>query len=351
MKCCNPILLEDIKSIVAQNLPWEKLYNSHVLISGANGFLPAYMVEVLLFLNDNFNAGIKVTGLVRNKEKASRKFEHHIGRKDLVFIHQDLSIPFSFELTDPADYIIHAASQASPKFYGIDPVGTILPNVAGTKNLLDLAVKNQVKSFLYFSSGEVYGNVSDNQIPTSEKDYGYLDPTNIRSCYGESKRMGENICVSYFHQYGVPVKMVRPFHTYGPGVDLNDGRVFADFISDILHSRDIVLTSNGSATRAFCYLSDATLGFFYVLLAGMNGEAYNVGSDKEISILELAETLVKLFPEKHLKVIRKIGDKPEGYVKSTISRGCPKIEKAKDLGWSPYTSIEKGFYKTIKSYE
>ncbi|KAA6336830.1 GDP-6-deoxy-D-mannose reductase [termite gut metagenome] len=166
-----------------------------------------------------------------------------------------------------------------------------------------MAKRNPIVSFLYFSSGEVYGKVNDSIATVSETDYGYLDPMNVRSCYGESKRMGENICISYMHQYGIPVKVVRPAHTYGPGMDLNDGRVFADFVRDVAHNNNIVMHSDGSNSRAFCYLSDATIAFFIVLLYGTNGEAYNVANPLcEITIIELAEKLVKLFPDKKLKV-------------------------------------------------
>ena len=134
------------------------------------------------------------------------------------------------------DFIIHAASQASPKFYGKDPVGTINANVIGTINLLELAKRNKVEKFLYFSSSEVYGNLNEEDIPTKEDKFGSIDPCNVRSCYSEGKRAGETICISWKHQYSIPVVIVRPFHTYGPGMDLNDGRVYADFIKNIVYN-------------------------------------------------------------------------------------------------------------------
>ena len=141
-------------------------------------------------------------------------------------------------------------------------------------------------------------------MPTRETEYGYLDPATVRACYGESKRMGETLCVAYHAQYGVPAKIVRPFHTYGPGMDLSDGRVFADFVADLVARRDLVMKSDGRAQRAFCYLADATVGFFTVLLRGEAGAAYNVGNpDAEVSILELARTLANLFPERGVRVV------------------------------------------------
>jgi nucleoside-diphosphate-sugar epimerase len=133
-------------------------------------------------------------------------------------------------------------------------------------------------------------------------------------------------------------------------MDLNDGRVYADFISDIVHDRDIIMKSEGSAIRAFCYVADATIGFFSVLIKGKLSEAYNVGNDKgECSIIDLAEKLVTLFPEKKLEVVRKIAQE-EGYINSFVSRTAPCIDKIKALGWQPSITIEQGFLRTIKSY-
>jgi nucleoside-diphosphate-sugar epimerase len=346
----NLVIEEDLKDITDAGLPWQDLEGKNVLITGANGFLPAYMVETLLYLNDRkLNKPVNVLGLVRNRAKALKRFSHYEGRKDFELLVQDAAAPVIADRK--IDYIVHAASQASPKYFGTDPVGTLLPNVLGTYHLLELARKNAVEGFLFFSSGEVYGEVDERKVPTKEDDYGYLDPTNIRSCYAESKRIGETMCVSWHHQYAVPAKIVRPFHTYGPGMDLQDGRVFADFIADILHTRNIVLKSDGSAIRAFCYLSDAVTGFFTALLKGKNAEAYNVGNDKgEISILGLANLLVELFPSKKLKVIRdeKVGS--DGYLKSKITRNCPDISKMRTLGWEPKYSLREGFERTVRSF-
>jgi nucleoside-diphosphate-sugar epimerase len=197
----------------------------------------------------------------------------------------------------------------------------------------------------------VYGKIAENLTEVSETDYGYLDPMNVRACYGEAKRMGETICVSYMHQFGVPIKVVRPGHTYGPGMDLNDGRVFADFVKNIVNGEDIVMNSDGSASRAFCYLSDATVAFFKVLLDGRAGEAYNVANPlSEVTIRELAEKLVALFPEKRLKVVCRERTS-SGYIVSNNTHCFASIKKIQSLNWNPGIDIEKGFYKTILSYE
>jgi len=346
----NPIIQIDLAEVHRSDIDWKQFYNKTVLITGASGFLPAYLVESLLSLNNVDNqANVKVIALVRNIETAKNRFLHYEHSEFLQYLVQDVCD--SIDLGDDIDFIIHAASQASPKYYGVDPVGTLKANITGTINLMDLALKKNVKSVLYFSSGEVYGEISLDKIPTKENDYGYIDPTVVRSCYGESKRMGENICVSYSHQYSVPVKIVRPFHTYGPGMKLDDGRVYADFVSNIIRKEDIIMKSDGSARRAFCYITDATIAFLKILLAGKTGEAYNVGNpDEEHSILELAEILVTLYPEKNLKVLKKLNEDGNTYLKSTISRNSPNIEKLKALNWLPKISVQEGFTRTIKSY-
>lgn len=329
-------------------IPWENLRDKSVLITGAAGFLAAYMVETLLYLNETQQFNSTVIAVVRNKNSYNKRFQHYLDRQELVCIEQDVN---SFiQLDRKVDYIIHAASLASPKHYTNDPVGTLSANTIGTSQLLELARLQPLKGFLYFSSAEVYGEPT--RVPTSESDYGYLDPLALRSCYSESKRMGENMCVSWHRQYAVPAKIVRPFHTYGPGMSLDDGRVYADFVADVLNDRDIILKSDGLARRSFCYLADATAAFWMVLLKGLDAQAYNIGNPScEISIFDLANLVSKLYPDKNLTVKRVCRSASERYIPSRTSVSCPDIRLANNLGWYPYTSIENGFRKTIGSYQ
>jgi nucleoside-diphosphate-sugar epimerase len=229
-------------------------------------------------------------------------------------------------------------------------VGTLSANVLGTSNLLSLARRCAVGSFLFFSSGDVYGVVDQTLPSVAEHNYGYLDPTDVRSCYGESKRMGETMCVSWAHQYGIPVRIVRPFHTYGPGMRLDDGRVFADFVRDIIAGGPITLHSDGSARRCFCYLADATAGFFAVLLKGSPGEAFNVANpEAESSIAGLARTLARIYANEGVGVAYRART-DSVYSPSPIHATRPDINKIRGLGWSPTTGIERGFQRTVESY-
>lgn len=346
----NKIIEEDLKNITMADLPWEELKGKNILVTGANGFVPAYIVETLLYLNNEFkNDKINVFALVRNRNKAEKRFLSYKGREDLNFIVQDVCEPIN--ITQKIDYIIHAASQASPKFYGIDPVGTMLPNILGTLNLLRLAKEHNSKGLIFISSGEVYGAIPSNILPVKEEFNGDINTLLVRSCYAESKRAGETLCVSWNHQYKVPVKIIRLFQTYGPGMAFDDGRVPADFVADIINNRDIKLNSDGSAIRAFSYLADTTLGIFYVFFKGVDMETYNVGNPyAEISIKDLAFLLISLFPEKKLNVEFNKKESSNGYIKSQVNRISPNVSKLEMLGWKPFYSIKCGFERTIRSY-
>ncbi len=345
----HPIKEKDLAQILAAPVPWERFENATVLISGAYGFVVAYLVEALLYLNETRRAGVKVLAMVRSPEKAAKRFADYRGRSDLQFVYQDVCHPVSID--GPVDYIIHGASWASPSYYGGQPVGSLLPNVIGTRNLLDLAVVKKPKGFLFFSSAEIYGKVPVEYIPTPETYNGNVNTLEVRSCYAESKRMGETMCVAWHKEFGIPTTMARIFHTYGPGMALDDGRVFADFVSDIVHRRNIRLMSEGTHQRAFCYLADSTPALFKIMLEGQPGQAYNMGNDEaETSIRDLADIMVGLFPEWGLKVERTADQHREGYLRTAIDRACPDTTRLRGLGWKPAVGVAEGFRRTVLSY-
>ena len=330
---------------------WERFRNKTVLISGAGGMLPSYLVETLLFLNESRACNIRVIALVRNEEKAKKTFREHAGDRQLTFLVQDVTQPVHVE--EKIDFIIHAASQAAPSYYGVDPVGTLKANTVGTLNLLDLAREKDVEGFLYFSTGAVYGNIPGEKLLLDESLSGSVNPLEVRNCYAESKRAGENACVCYHYQYGVPAKIVRIFHTFGPKVNLHDGRVFSDFCRNILNNEHIVLKSDGSAKRSFLYVADAVTAFFKVLLDGEAAAAYNVGGDQthEISIRDLSEMLVSLYPEKQLQVICDINENDLTYnkMRTPQQQVLPDLSRITALGWKAETDLRNSFKRTIDS--
>lgn len=339
----NKIISEDIKNILKENLPWEKLVGKTVLISGASGFIPSYIVNTLLAIEN-----VKVIGIVRNIKKANLKFSHCINNKNLKIIEQNISE--SFNINDKIDYIIHAASQASPKYYGIDPVGTLKANTIGTNNLLEIAVEQNIEKFLYFSSCEIYGPLNENSGLITENYNGCFNTLDVRSCYSESKRMGENMCICYSHQYNIPVNIIRLSHTYGPEVQLDDGRVFGDFAKNILNKENIILNSDGSAKRSFCYISDMIRALFYVLFLGKDKNAYNIASSKETSILEFARLFIDLYPELNLKIKFSNEEYKKGYLKSPSCRANIDTTKIKSLGWNEQVELKDGLKRMIESY-
>jgi nucleoside-diphosphate-sugar epimerase len=286
--------------------------------------------------------------LVRNKEKAQKKFSQFMSENYFRLIVSDVSLPI--QLHEKIDIVIHAASQASPKYYGVDPVGTLKANTIGTANMLELAKNNGTEKFIYISSGEVYGVLEGSSSAITEAYTGNVDITNVRSCYAESKRMGENMCICWSYQYGFHVNMLRLVHTYGPGVELDDGRVFADFVRNIINNEDIVLNSNGKAKRSFLYITDMITALFIILFKGENRHAYNVATDKETEIRDLASFLCNLYPEKKLSIKFNKDIKSTGYLRSTSISVPLSTEKLRKLGWKEKISLEQGFHRMIESY-
>ena len=346
----NKFILEDLNFILNSNINWDFFTNKNILITGGAGFIASYLIKSLLFASRKLNLNIKIICVGRSLKSIESRFNSYIGSKDFeVFIHdicKPLPINFPF-----SNFIIHAASNASPSFYSLDPVGTLMPNTIGTQILLDYAVKNKIDKFLFVSSGEVYGEPINANELISEIDYGYLNPINLRSCYAESKRIGETMCISWSKQYNLHTVIARPFHTYGPSMTLHDGRVFSDFVGDIVHKKDIILKSDGLSSRTFCYIADSTVAFLKLLVEGNNTEAYNIGNpNAESSIKDLAITLTKLFPNSNLLLQSDHTITDLFYLKSPVLRCRPNIYKLNNLGWHPITNIEEGFKRSILSF-
>ncbi len=344
----NSVITEDMAYIEKTRENWDELRQKSIYVTGAAGMIASYFTMFLIYLNEIYDYQISIYAGVRNVSKAEKRFGKYVSKAYFHLVNTDVNRPV--ELEQNIDYIVHAASLASPQYYGKMPVETMLPNVIGTYELLTYAIAHDVKSFLFFSSGSVYGSVTG--VETLVEDVnGKFDFLASGNVYGESKRCGEALLQAYYREYGVSTKIARIHHTYGPTLDAqNDTRVFSEFVNNILTGHDIVLKGTGTDKRAFCYLADTVAALLRIMLDGADGEIYNVGNAEEyISIIELAETLVSLFPEKQLKVVRQQRD-DMGYSASPEKRIIPlNVDKVKAIGWNPAFSVEEGFSRTIRA--
>ncbi|MBI2096547.1 MAG: NAD-dependent epimerase/dehydratase family protein [Candidatus Sungbacteria bacterium] len=345
----NAIIHEDLEAIAwALGDEAEAFEGKTVLISGGAGFLGSYFVGALHYLNEHeFRKPCRVI-VIDNFITGSRSgVLNEISSPHIRAIEADVTKPL--HIKEPLDYIIHAAGLASPVYYRKYPLETIEAAVSGAKNLLEFARKKKVASFLFFSSSEIYGDPDPQFIPTPEYYRGNVSSIGPRSCYDESKRLAETLCITYFQQYNVPVKIVRPFNVYGPGMKPDDHRVVPAFLTRSLIGKPLPVHDSGNQTRTFCYISDAIVGFLKVLLSVKNGEVYNVGTDREeIGMKSLAEIITGL-SEKNAPI--ELVSYPESYPSDEPRRRCPDLTKIRSaLGYQPKIDLETGLARTLSWY-
>jgi len=323
----------------------KRLEGKEVLITGGSGFLGSWFVAVIYYLN-SFIFDKPCTVYVMDSGIASdaNNALGYIIDDNIQFIQGDIST-WKPKEGDKVDFIIHAAGIASPVYYRKFPIETIEGMVLGLINLMKFAVKTGVESFLCFSSSEMYGNPYPEFVPTKEDYNGNVSAIGPRSCYDESKRMEEAICVAYNKVHNVPVKWVRPFNVYGPGMRVKDDRVVPKFLFQILKNEPLTVHVPGTQTRTFCYITDAMIGFFKTLFSSQNGEVFNIGNpDQELSMYDLAFEMKKLIGSS--VKINQVEMPPE-YPRDQAQRRCPDIHKAiKQLNYNPKVSLAQGIGKT-----
>lgn len=322
------------------DLQWNKLDSCNILVTGATGLIGSSIID-LLMKHSAINCQIYASG--RNESRAKAKFSKFFNKENFHFFRYDVEKPLESEIK--FDYIIHAASNASPNFFATNPVGVIMSNIIGTKNLLDYGRGHGMKRFLYISSGEVYGNGDVEKW--HETASGYVDCMSMRSCYPTSKRAAENLCVAYANQYNMDVVVARLCHTYGPNFTEQDNRAYAQFFIKALHGEDIVLKSTGEQFRSWLYVEDCANAILAILLNGQSCEAYNVAEESScVTIKEFAEKIAKLGK---VKVVFNLPSDEERKGFSTIKKATFDTSKLRNLGWKARYSLDEGLKRTFEN--
>ncbi|MBO4301006.1 MAG: NAD-dependent epimerase/dehydratase family protein [Desulfovibrio sp.] len=293
----HPVTLRDLEAIARDTaLPWERLRQVDVLVTGASGSIGSALVKALMYASDRLGLNIHVVAHGRSEERLSSALHRQLPRlgQGLTFLTGDVTA--GLEPPAPPRCIVHAASLTASRQFVEQPVETMRITLEGTTRVLECAKKAQSRSVVYISTMEVYGDVDHELV--REEDTGPLDPLALRNSYPMSKRMAEALCVAYAREYHVPVKIVRPTLTFGAALTERDNRVYAQFVRAVLAGKPLTLHTTGGTKRDYLHIYDAVRGILTVLLLGKDGEAYNLSNpDTYCSIYEMAQLVAGFGPK------------------------------------------------------
>ena len=330
------VLQEDVQRIAAdESVAWDLLRGKAALVTGSTGLIGGVLVRALAAANARRGLGMRILAGCRDAGKAAALFGR-AAAYGVEIVEWDGRRPAP--LAGGVDFIVHAAAETASRAMVEKPVETILTAVDGTRHVLELARRANAAA-VCLSSMEVYGSPPGDET-LDEHSFGRVDQLELRSCYPESKRLCEALCVAAAREWGLDVKIARLVQTFGAGVPATDARVFAQFVRSVLAGRDIVLRTDGSSARCYCYTADAATGVLAVLLKGAPGEAYNLGNDATYaSIREMAELLLKVTPGARSRIVLDVseGGRPSCYAPPAKLRVSS--AKARALGWTPKTDL------------
>lgn len=339
--------LRDIEIILKNPIDWECFRNKTVLVTGATGRLGMYIVEAINKADIDWNLNVTIIALARSEKKLKEVFGESLKLPNIHTLVQDITEPIYWE--GDVHYIFHTAGLASPRDFTNWPVDTLWGHVQGTRNVLELARNKKSEKVLYVSTVEVYGEWKS-EMEIGEEDVGPMHCDNARACYPEAKRLCETMLASYEAQYQIPYVGVRLCHTFGPGILLDDGRAFSEFIANVIQGEDIILQTDGSAVRTYTYVADA-IGAMLLAFTKGKEHYYNIANlNNLISIRDLAELIASLDARGNVKV--QYADKEEQKLKYLpFKLGIMNVDKITALGWRPQIGLKEAFRYTLESFQ
>lgn len=340
----NSVLQEELVDIAKNINELQYLNNKTIVITGATGFIGSVLCNSILCANRLYGCNITVYAVVRNILKAENIFQNVLDRQELKIIKCDFLDNKRIEIEYDVDYIVHTAAVTTSKLMVEKPVDTLMIAINGTNKMLELAREKSASSVVFISSMEVYGSF-DKEEYVDENKYGKIDILDVRSSYSEGKRICENICVSYNHQFGIPVKIARLAQTFGPGISKDDNRVYAQFAKSVIEGKDLILHTKGLSEGNYVYISDAIDAILKVLKSGEDGEAYNISNEEShMQIREMAELVAENVAGGNIKVIYEIQSQ-NAYAKDTKMK--MNSSKMINIGWKPQVSLYDTYIKMI----
>lgn len=333
---------EELNNLAKENVNYKLLKNKSILVTGARGLIGSYLIDLIMLLNENKKLNCKVYALGLSS-RGKERFKDYLGNPLFEYIEHDVNT--DLELDEKIDYVIHLASNTHPMQYAKEPIKTITTNVLGTYNLLNFAVKKNVKRFVFASSVEIYGE-NKKDVELFDEDYcGYINSNTLRAGYPEGKRCGEALCQAYKEEKELDVVIPRFSRIYGPTILKDDSKAISQFLFKALNNEDIVLKSEGKQHYSYTYVYDAVYALLLIMLNGENGEAYNISyPETDKRLFEIADIIASTVNKKVVFDLPSEAEK-KGFSKATIAR--MDNTKLKNIGFNPKYDMEKGIKSTL----